>query len=241
MKIYVMVENHESPNPEINSEHGLSIYFNTDGKSFLFDCGASGIFAENGKKLGIELNDLDFVVFSHGHWDHTGGFSSLKLSDKTKIVAHPDFLKTGGYENNENFGYESERTELTKKPKQLTEHVWFLGEIPVGEERNHLLDDSAMVIKKDNEIIVLSGCAHSGIENIVKYANRLLSPEKITIIGGFHMWDFSEERIREVIKELKGNHTETVYPGHCTGEKAEQKLLESFKGELLYSGKIIEV
>jgi 7,8-dihydropterin-6-yl-methyl-4-(beta-D-ribofuranosyl)aminobenzene 5'-phosphate synthase len=243
MKIYVLVENHENPDPEIGAEHGLSMFFEYEGKRFLFDCGSSGIFARNAERLGIGLNDIDFVVFSHGHWDHTGGFKALNLPEKTRIVAHPDFLKTrrSGKNGLEGFEFSKEKMVLTKRPKRLTENVWFLGEIPVKEERDYLFDDSAMAIKKGNEAIVLSGCAHSGIENIVKYASRLLSPERITIIGGFHMWNFSEEKTRDVIKVLKENHVQIVYPGHCTGEKAEQELLESFKGKVLCSGKIIEV
>ena len=79
------------------------------------------------------------------------------------------------------------------------------------------------------------------IVNIVKYAKELLHKEKVILIGGFHMLDYSNEEINNTVRKLQGLGVTGVYPGHCTGEEAVKKLLDSFSGERLYSGKMIDI
>ncbi len=256
MKIFILVEDTKKEQ-EFESEHGLSVYFEKQGKKFLFDTGQSGMFLRNAQRLGVDLADIDYLIFSHGHYDHTGGFPFLHMNDKVRIIAHPHCVlpKYGG-KRYIGFpkGYDTSLMELKEKPVRLTEEVWFLGQIP-GERKqglghqmkdgvpqeDFLLDDTAAVINEKDRLTIIAGCAHSGIATIVRYAARLFPKKTITLIGGFHMLNYSPEDINKTIKELKELGVVKVYPGHCTGNAAIEALLSAFPGERLSSGKIVEV
>ncbi len=137
---------------------------------------------------------------------------------------------------------------LTKSSFQIGHNVWWLGEIPrevsfEGKPRNfftisddgelipdYLLDDSALAIKVDGfGTVVISGCSHSGIVNIVKYASKVTSDNVRLVIGGLHLIGSSKEIIELTAKELRKLGVEYVWVGHCTGLKAEALLLDTYK------------
>ncbi|MBU0627906.1 MAG: MBL fold metallo-hydrolase [Nanoarchaeota archaeon] len=256
MKLYILVEDTRREK-EFESEHGLSVYFEKDGKKFVLDLGQSSIFLRNAQKLNLDLKDVDYLVFSHGHYDHTGGLPFFPINNKLRIIAHPHSLLPK-YDGERYIGFPNKSDnvimELKENPIKLTEHVWFLGQIP-GERKTNLghyikggiqnkdflLDDSALVILGGDRLVIIAGCAHSGIVNIVKSAIRLFHKKEIILIGGFHMLRYSKEEIEETITRLKELNVAKVYPGHCTGNAAIEALLASFKGERLYSGKVLEV
>ena len=256
MNIYVLTEDTKK-DEKFDAEHGLSLYFEKDNKNFLFDTGQSDLFLKNANKLGIDLSKIDYLIFSHGHYDHTGGLTYLQLNGKVKIIAHP-YCLCPKYYGKRYIGFPKHNSELVmllkEKPAALTKNVHFLGQIP-GERRSSLgcyvkdnvkytdflLDDSAMAIIENDKLIILSGCAHSGIVNIVKYAKELFNQKEIAVIGGFHMLNYSDKEINSIINELKRLGVIKIYPGHCTGQKAVEKLLNSFDGEGLYSGKVIQI
>jgi 7,8-dihydropterin-6-yl-methyl-4-(beta-D-ribofuranosyl)aminobenzene 5'-phosphate synthase len=137
---------------------------------------------------------------------------------------------------------------------KLSDNVCFLGRIPgerkrsLGEvadgndrKKDFLIDDTGIAISHENSIIVLAGCAHSGIANIVQYAFQKLPGKKTIVIGGFHMHDMAESEIADIIKRLDTIGVSKVYPGHCTGKEAITSLLGHFPGEKLSAGKIIYI
>jgi len=254
MKTYILVE--DTAQGDFESEHGLSIYFEKDKKKFIFDLGQSNIFLKNAKKLHLDLSKVDYLTFSHGHYDHTGGLPFFPVNNPIKIIAHPDCLFPK-WDGKRYIGFpkdiENLLMELKDKPTKLSDNVYFLGQIPgernsLGEyvkdnlrHKDFLLDDTALTINDKGMLIIISGCAHSGIVNIVKYAKSLFSHKEIVIIGGFHMLNYSDKEIKTTINALKKLSVVKVFPGHCTGKKSIDALLGAFEGERLYSGKIIEV
>lgn len=93
MKIIALVED-RAPAPELKAEHGLSLLVETGGKIWLFDTGQSGIVVENARRLGVDLRELEGVVLSHGHYDHTGGLSAvLEAAGPKKVYGHPGLFR----------------------------------------------------------------------------------------------------------------------------------------------------
>ena len=76
-KLTILVDNTVKKGSDLTAEHGLAIFVETPDSSFLFDCGHTGIAWNNAAKLSVDLSSVDFVVLSHSHYDHAGGFPSL--------------------------------------------------------------------------------------------------------------------------------------------------------------------
>lgn len=277
----VLVEDSTSVNrPELRAQYGLSFLLELDlsrseRMKVLFDAGpSSDVILHNLENLKIDPNDIDLVVLSHGHYDHTGGLLAVLRRVKKRIilVAHPSVfdpkLKIEPYLKYIGPPYNIQELEdtgavllLSEKALQLAKDVWASGEVErttefekvkgfytVKEHRfveDGLLDDQAIVAHIDGKgLVVISGCAHSGIINTVRYAQKLSGVERIyAIMGGFHLQAADEERVEATIKELEKLKPELVAPCHCTGFKAIKRLSELFKDRCkpLRSGDVIEV
>ena len=222
------------------SEHGLSFLVEADEKQVLFDTGASRVFLENAGKLGIDLDGVETVVLSHGHFDHGDG---LPYMEAKTLVCHPGcFEKRYRKEGFGNIGLALARDEIESRfdlktsvtPVQLTEHLWFLGEIPrlngfesrstryVLEDgrEDFIIDDSGLVFTGRNGLVVISGCAHSGICNMVEHARKVTGIARVeTVIGGFHLQAINRQ-VRDTIAFLKKAGIDKVYPSHCTMDPA---------------------
>lgn len=233
MKLYVLTENAASEN--FLAEHGLSYYIEYDA-NVLFDTGHSDVFLKNAKKLNIDLDKVKTVVLSHGHWDHGDGLRYI--SDK-KLICHPDvFQKRYRKGGKENIGLELSFNELkdkfdivyTRLPFEVSKNIIFLGQVPrlnsfesqttsfvlENNSDDFIIDDSGLVIIIENEIVIISGCAHSGICNIIEYAKKVTHITKIrAVIGGFHLKQINTQT-KETIKYLKSQEIEELYPSHCT-------------------------
>ncbi len=222
---------------------GFSVYLQADGNNILFDTSndkKGTIILDNSKKLNIDLfNKTDYIVLSHGHYDHTNGLKAL-IGTKAFIVAHPDCFERKFYgelqigapfskkEMEEKF-----RLNLSKEPYFITENIIFLGEIPrkmpfeaidpIGKRENgkddFVLDDSALAIKTKKGLIIVSGCSHAGLCNIIEYAKQVCKEEKIyALLGGFHL--FEKEITDKTIEFIKKQKIAHIYPGHCLSDYA---------------------
>lgn len=122
---------------------------------------------------------------------------------------------------------------LSKEPKKISKHITFLGEIPrtndfenkkpIGKQASgkalvddYVMDDTALVYKSEKGIYVITGCSHSGICNIVEYAKKVCSDNRVLgIIGGFHLFQVNSG-VRKTIEYLRKNDVKELYPCHCT-------------------------
>lgn len=221
-------------------EHGISLFIECDDKRVLFDSGQTDIFIKNAKKLNIDLNKIDAIVLSHGDYDHGNGLKYLNT--KTKLICHPDFVLTriSKRTGNDN-GLNQTRDELkqkydlieTREPFYISNKIIFLGQIernndfekgenlPAYDENGNTyehLDDSGLVLKTEEGLIVISGCAHSGICNTTEYAKKITGDNRIlAVMGGFHLKDINEHTLK-TIEYMKKNNVKTVYLAHCTSD-----------------------
>ncbi len=262
LKITVLVDN--APTKWCAAELGLSYLVEYDQR-VLFDTGASNLFLKNAEVLGSSLEEVDNVVLSHGHSDHGNGLKWLK--NKT-LICHPDafckrYKKTDHlYEGlNLTFAEAQKRFQLllTKKPCALSDNMVFLGEIPrvnnfenVAEtvcykinresalvEDDHVLDDSALAVITPRGLVIITGCSHSGICNIIEYAKKVTSVDNIHgVIGGFHLGELNN-RAMQTIQYMKEQRIEHLYPSHCTPFPVLVAFHNLFKNVLVHSGDTI--
>lgn len=243
MRIRVLMDNHTEIDVYYLGEPAVSYWIEIEDKRFLLDCGYSDAFLKNAQAMGIHITDLDTIILSHGHNDHTGGLSLL-LEENFKniptLLAHPDALLPKQMEHLD-IGMPCEarslaqkcHLHLTKEPYWLTQKLVFLGEIPrqvpfeppmsIGttcqngqKQPDFLADDTALAYVGKEGLYIITGCSHAGICNIIQYAKQLTGCKKVCgLLGGLHLFDL-DERSQKTIDFLAKEQIETLYPCHCT-------------------------
>ncbi|MBQ2288131.1 MAG: MBL fold metallo-hydrolase [Lachnospiraceae bacterium] len=265
MKIVNLMENMPGSSGCI-CEHGLSFYIETKKHCLLVDTGASDRFIENAEKLGVDLRKVDTVILSHGHYDHGGGLPAfLELNQKAKIYirdkAFGDFYHRGAqkerYIGIEKSLRESKQIMLVKDhliiddELSLFTHVtgrkrWPSGNLELQEKvgMNWIQDrfdhEQYLIISYEEKEILISGCAHNGILNIMEKAVDIRGKAPDVVISGFHMMQkngYSEEdlkNIRETAYELKKYPTH-FFTGHCTDVTPFELMKEIMGDQLTYA------
>lgn len=248
MKLTVLVDNNTFIDEYYLGEPAVSYYIEDENTKILFDTGYSDMFIKNAKSMNINLDNLDKIIISHGHNDHTGGLKYLSeniKNEKTEIIAHPNCFDKKYYQD-EYIGTPILKEELEQnfklnlksKPTEITKNIVFLGEIPStndfenrdvignyesieGIEDDYVKDDSAIVYKSEKGLFIITGCSHSGICNIIEYAKKVCCENKIYgVIGGFHLFDFNE-KLKRTIEYFKENSLKEIYPCHCVSLNAK--------------------
>lgn len=237
MKIKITVLTENTAGGQLLAEHGLSYLVEIDGEKILFDTGHSDVFLKNARHLGIDIqNEVKTVVLSHGHWDHGDG---LQLLENKKLITHPgSFLKRFGKNDHRFVGLSLSKEAFQKKfdltvtihPYQISTHLWFLGEIPrlnnfesqttsfsfENGDDDFVSDDSALAAVVNNELVIITGCSHSGICNICEQAKMVTGISAIkAVIGGFHL-KHQNRQTTKTIDYFKRNRVEKIFPSHCT-------------------------
>ena len=259
-KLKITVLNDNIAGRWCRAEHGLSFRIEAD-QTVLFDTSSSDLIAYNAKILNIDLQQIDTIVLSHGHDDHTGG---LSLFEGQQLICHPDtFLKRTRKSNGTELGIKWSEDEIRSKfdlvlsrdPIQLSEQIYFLGEIPRLTEfeskqtafkkadgtDDFVMDDSGLVIVTSKGLVVVSGCAHSGICNMTTHAMKVTGIEKVhLVIGGFHLQS-DDTTTQQTIDWMKSMQVEQVIPSHCTGFSAQTSIFKSFRFIPVKSGNTIEI
>lgn len=259
MKLTILTDNTAGGN--FSAEHGLSYLIECDNQQILLDTGHSDVFLKNAELLDIILDEVETVVLSHGHWDHGNGLKHLK---NKKLVCHPaSFIKRYRKGGKENIGLDLTFEELeekfniimSKEPYSISNKIIFLGEIPrlnsfesnsttfVDRNQNEdfVIDDSAITIIVKNELVVVSGCSHSGICNIIEYAKKVTGIKKVkAVFGGFHLKKI-DTQTKETIKYFKNNSIEKLYPSHCTELPALAAFYNEFKIEQIKTGMVFNL
>lgn len=244
------------------AEHGLSYLIEQGDTTLLFDTGHSDVFLQNGKRLGIDVAKItNLIVLSHGHWDHGDG---LQFIENKTLITHPDaFIRRTRKKGLTNIGLTLDLETIKKrfnlitsdKPYKISDEIYFLGGIPrlnnfesqtttfMDEHGadDFVPDDSALAIVQDQGVIVISGCAHSGICNTCEYAKRVTGRSQIlAVIGGFHLKQI-DDQTRRTIEYFKEEKISRIIPSHCTDLPALSAFYSEFGITQLKTGQIVEV
>ena len=260
MRIMVLSEN--MAGSCFQAEHGLSYLLEIENEKILFDSGQSDLFLRNARGLGFDLqSDVGKVVLSHGHWDHGNGLAYIR--DKI-LITHPGaFMKRYRKVNHTCVGLTLSKSYIqtkfrlieTKEPYYVQAHVLYLGEIPrihdfesretsFMDEKgtdDFVPDDSALVVIQDDALIIVVGCAHAGICNIIDYARKITTIDKVAaVIGGFHLKKRNKQT-QQTIDYLHSIRVKKLYPSHCTELPALSLFYEHFETTQVKTGDIFKI
>jgi 7,8-dihydropterin-6-yl-methyl-4-(beta-D-ribofuranosyl)aminobenzene 5'-phosphate synthase len=219
MRVAVIIDNNPHPSQDLLTEHGLSIYFEADGFKWLVDVGGSAQFCTNAVSMGINVEDVDFLVLSHGHFDHTGGLEQfIKVNKKAQIIISAQILGKTFYSyrlqakrdisiNHSVVNQHINRFIVADGNMRISTNVGLVCEIPIiyttpkannklfivdsdGEQPDGFKHEVALAVNTAEGIVVFSGCSHNGVLNILEACSIYFNqPQIIACIGGTHLID----------------------------------------------------
>ncbi|MFA6127728.1 MAG: MBL fold metallo-hydrolase [Bacteroidales bacterium] len=262
----------------VKSEHGISLFIEFGERKILFDTGQSDLFIRNAIKMGIDLSEIDYVIISHGHFDRGGGLKHfLNLNRKAKVYLHrlafhkfytkistliPYYVGL----DQKLFNQYAERIHFIDKDTSIDQDVLLVEGFPSGfpqPEANKALFEKldkqlipdmfrhelAMVLTEHDELVIFSGCSHSGIMNIIEKVRSVFPDEKIkAVFGGLHIHnpiskkDETPAYIAKLTAEMQVMNL-VFYTGHCTGEANFRSIREKLgmKIQTMNTGELILV
>jgi len=282
IRITTLIENSRlEDRPDLVAEHGVSLHVQFDDTSLIFDTGASGAFADNAVRLGVDLGEVHLGAISHHHYDHGGGLERFFREnhhapvylgrtdlgvcharvlgllhrhigfDRRLLDDHPDrFIPVEG--TRELVPGVFALTHIpTPHPVPPGNRVMYLkqGDTFVPDDFDHEL---LLVIRRDDGLVVITGCSHRGILNIVEAVVARFPAERIrALIGGFHLMGLpspttqggSRADLEQLARDLGQHPIDRAYTGHCTGDEAYE-VLHSILGDRLTTfptGSVIEL
>lgn len=264
MKVITLVEN-TAISSDFCSKHGLSLYIETEKHKILFDIGPDSLFAENAKKLNIDISKVDTVIISHGHNDHAGALKKLmSLNHDAKIYIRreafePHYIKVYGIPVciglDKNL-INSRQLVFTDKTTVIDEELTLFSDVKANnfnsessgklfvKKQRHLIRDDFiheqnLIITSGGKKLLVTGCSHSGIINILNKAETISHDRTDAVIGGFHLYNpptkkyEKDELIDSTAMELEKKDG-IYYTCHCTGIKAYERMKLTLKDRLHY-------
>jgi len=215
--------------PRLKTEWGFSCLVRGLGKTILFDTGGDGAaLLFNMTQLGIEPAEVDAVVLSHIHGDHTGGLARF-LRKKSDVLVHlPASFPESFKKAVRSFGAQVEEVSEAQK---LFPGAYTTGELGDG------IKEQALALRTKEGLVVLTGCAHPGVVSMVRKAVEITREDRVyLVIGGFHLGGEPASRIESIAKEFRLFSVQKVAPCHCSGEGARKVFRQRFGADCIESG-----
>ena len=234
MTITVVYDNNEF-DPRLRTDWGFSCLVRLDETTLLFDTGGDGgILLSNMSKLGLDPQNIDHVVLSHIHGDHTGGLASLLATGAEPVVWAPQSFPQALLERVRSSGTE---LRLVNGPTTIVEGVHSTGELGSG------IIEHALVLSRTDGLVVITGCAHPGIVGMLDRVRELHESEILLVVGGLHLSGKSTEELEHVADQLYELGAQELAPCHCTGDEAMHLFAEVWGDKYIRNGvgKVIEL
>ena len=245
-KISITVTYDNNPSEQgLETDWGFSAFITGTEKTVLFDTGGGQLLLDNMEKLAIEPDSIDVVVLSHIHGDHTGGLSGFLEKNANVTIYLPSVFPKRFKDNARDHGARiievnpvRSKTSISngvKESLKICENVYSTGQL------GKWIKEQSLIIRTDKGLIVITGCAHPGIVNIVNKAKDLIKDDIFLVMGGFHLEWANKGRIEKIISAFKQLGVRYVGPCHCSGHKARSLFEKHFGDDYINigAGKVI--
>ena len=225
--ITILYDNNEY-DERLETAWGFSCLVEGTEETILFDTGGdSAMLLRNMRTLGIDPRDVDVVVISHIHYDHVGGLAGFLEENHAVTVYLPECLPESIKETVREAG--AELIEV-HEPVRICEHVYSTGEL------GDLIREQSLVIETVRGLVVITGCAHPGVVNIVRRAKELVGGEVYLVLGGFHLGSVSAAEIATIVEDFQQLGVQKVAPCHCSGDVARRLFEEAYGEDFIPAG-----
>ncbi|WP_299980857.1 MBL fold metallo-hydrolase [Desulfobacula sp.] len=271
-KITIMCENRAGAGIGIIGEHGFSALIEKNNEKILMDTGQGLGLKANATALKINLSDINKIVLSHGHFDHTGGLADLMpQKEKIDVYAHPDIFAPK-YARHGNEGEKKEvfigtrfsqeylesnmnaKFHFKKEFSKISNDIFFSGVIPRQTDferqdkrllvkegqsfiQDPLHDDASLLIETSSGPVILTGCAHSGIVNIMNHFSKKTGYKSFhAVIGGTHLGFLnSDKQLEKTMDAFAQYDLKLIAVSHCTGNEAAAVCYNRFKDKFAFA------
>lgn len=228
VEIVVTVDNY--PHKEgLGTEWGFSCLVKGAEKTILFDTGSSDrTLLTNMQKLGVNPDQVELIVLSHEHADHTRGLQGfLQRNHNVSVYLPASFQKA----------FKEQVTEVGAKVVEVRDSL----EICNGVYSVAFGHEQALLIHTDKGGVLITGCAHPGIVKMIKRAKEVSKSDVTVVMGGFHLKEtvlnpISRKEIETIISSFKDLGVKYVGPAHCSGDEAKKLFEEAYKEQYLDLG-----
>jgi 7,8-dihydropterin-6-yl-methyl-4-(beta-D-ribofuranosyl)aminobenzene 5'-phosphate synthase len=189
-------------------------------KTILFDTGGSSvILASNMRQLGLDPKDVDIVFISHDDGDHVGGLDGFLMLNSNVDVFPPEFVAP---EFKSTVALSGARMVGAGKAGRICESAYSTG----GAQ--HYRQEQSLVIDTPAGLVLMTGCSHGGIVNILQNTKAQFGRDVYMVVGGFHLQSVKDPQVEAVVEQFKAEGVGAVIPCHCSGGKARELFEKSF-------------
>lgn len=226
LTVTIIYDNYPS-DPRLGSAWGFSALVEYHDHTLLFDTGGDGqLLMENMHVLGIDPTQIDSVILSHAHDDHTGGLTALlNTGIKPTVYLLPSF-PSAFKQQIEQFTPVSE----VSLSDVIAEGFWSTGVLGTA------IPEQALVLQTGQGLVIITGCAHPGIVEILEQAQEMFPQPVHLILGGFHLGNKSEAEINAILSDFRRLGVVQVAPTHCTGELAISRFAAEYGDDFIQVG-----
>jgi len=238
MKITVVYDN-RTLDPDLSPAWGFSCLV---GEDLLFDTGGDGPrLLSNMERMRLDVGRVTSVVLSHAHGDHTGGLAGILAVNKGITVYLP---RSSSSRFKEQVKAHASVVEV-HEPMEIAEGVYTTGEMgrSLVEQALVLVTNQDPSTGSGRSLVIITGCAHPGIVNIVKKAKEVVNEEAYLVMGGFHLSVASTKAVKGIIADFRRLGVQRVAPCHCTGDRAIGMFAAEYGEDFIEIGvgKVLEI
>ena len=188
------------------------------GSDLLFDTGADSLtLFSNMEKLKVDPQSIDLVFISHMHGDHTGGLQDLLEVNKDLKLYNPDSFS---------------------RPTKIFKNAYSTGCL------GGWIKEQSLILNTEKGLVIITGCSHPGIVNIIKRAKEIFPKEDVyLVLGGFHLAGASDSELQSIIQDFRRLGVQKTAPCHCSGDRTRELFKQEYQDDFIENGvgKIIKI
>jgi 7,8-dihydropterin-6-yl-methyl-4-(beta-D-ribofuranosyl)aminobenzene 5'-phosphate synthase len=233
-KIIILYDNNQFSENTI-SDWGFSCLVISGNDTILFDTGArKDIFFHNLEAMNVDLKTVHTLVVSHHHGDHAGNIFPVIENTGHIQVFLPSSLDGNFRQMVDQYNVHAE---VDTDIRQIAHHVFLTGEM------GFQIREQGLVIETSKGLVLIVGCAHPGVDRMLKKVVKKFNKPVYMVIGGFHMEEYSDPEIDHLIETFRDFEVKKIAPAHCTGKHATEKFMKAYQHNFIRcgTGKVVDL